>query len=268
MDRTEVAEQPGDQVPMMPPLDRGALRYVGSFPSLPTPGDEQHYSLLDHVRHLLAKDPTLQRIGLQGGLDIWLFRNTEKILEWSSAARDSWAGGQNSALDLVHRHMIRVLEYLDGVAYVSTTGDLPAGSPVLVDPQAGRIGLLETSQTQTLPAYLVHVNIHLNGLANSPGHTEAQMQLAIKLDTALNLVASLMQRVHQDAVKLVRMDDAHLRAASALALLNDMVTNATDAYAGTFDPATGGNTNGVVWIHNEMQGLATVPVMATSANMR
>jgi hypothetical protein len=81
-------------MPETPPLDPKEWRYVGSIPNVPTPGDEQQYSLLSHMRHLLTKDPTLQEIGLQGGLDIWLYRNSEKILEWSSAARDSWAGGQ------------------------------------------------------------------------------------------------------------------------------------------------------------------------------
>ena len=261
--RFEVAEQDSQQTPTTPPLDPAAWRYVGSIPDLPTPGDEQQYSLLDHLRHLLATDPTLQQLGLQGGLDIWLYRNTGKIWEWSSAARDNWAGGQQTAL--IHRHMLRVLEYLDGTASVSTSGDLPLDAPVLVDPQAGRIGLLEVSPTQALPAYLTHVDIHLQGLTNAPGHTQAQKQLAITIDKALKQVTFLMQNIHQDAVKLVKMNDEQLKSHDALTLLNDMVTNATNAYAGQFDPAIGGNTNGVVWIHNELQGLATMPVTVATA---
>jgi len=253
-----VTEQPSDQVPITPPLDPKTWHYVGSIPTIPTPGDEKQYSLLDHTRHLLAKDPTLQQIGLAGGLDIWLYRNTEKVLEWSSAARDSWAGGQQT--DLIHRHMIRVLDYLDGAAYVYNSGDLPPGSPLLVDPQAGRIGLLEVSPTQQLPGYLTHVDIHLQGVMNAPGHTPGQRQLAIKIDPILKQVTSLMQKIHQDAVTLVKMDDTQLQSQDALTLLNDMVTNATSAYVGQFDPATGGNINGVIWIHNELQGLATIPV--------
>ena len=260
----EVAEQQSDPMPTTPPLDSKLWRYVGSIPNTPTPGDERHYSLLSHMRHLLAKDPTLQQIGLQGGLDIWLYRNAEKILEWSSAARDSWQGGQQT--DLMHRHMIRVLDYLDGAAYVESTGDVPAGSPLLVDPQAGRLGLLEVNQTQLLPAYLIHVDTHLQGVVHAPGHTETQRQLALKIDSALKQVTSLMQKIHQDAVKLVKMNAAQLKSSAALALLNDMVTNATSAYVGQFDPTIGGNTNGVVWIHNELQGLATMSVTVISVN--
>ncbi len=223
-----------------------------------------HFSLLDHVRHLLAKDPALEQLGLAGGLDIWLYRNSGKILEWSSAARDSWAGGQQTTL--IHRQMIRVLDDLDGAAYVYNSGDLPPGSPLLVDPLAGRIGLLEVSPTQELPAYIPHVDLHLQGVTNAPGHTKEQEQLALKIDTALMQVSSLMQKIHQDAVKLVKMDKTQLRSNDALTLLNDMVTNATNAYAGQFDPMTGGNTNGIIWIHNELQGLATMPVTAAVTN--
>jgi len=253
-----VTEQPNNAVLTTPPLDPKTWRYVGSIPTIPTPGDEKQYSLLAHIRHVLAKDPTLQDIGLAGGLDTWLDRNSEKILEWSSAARDSWAGGQQT--DLIHRHMIRVLDYLDGGAYVSVSGDLPADTPLLVDPQAGRIGLLEVMPTQVLPGYLTHVDIHLQGVMNAPGHTPAQRQLAIRIDPILKQVTTLMQKIHQDAVTLVKMDETQLQSQDALTLLNDMVTNATSAYVVQFDPATGGNINGVTWIHNELQGLATIPV--------
>jgi len=261
----QVTEQPSNQVPTTPPLDPKTWRYIGSIPNIPTTGDKKQYSLLDHTRHLLAKDPTLQQIGLPGGLDIWLYRNTEKILEWSSAARDSWAGGQQT--NLIHRHMIRVLDYLDGAAYVYNSGDLPADAPLLVDPQAGRIGLLEVSQTQTLPAYLTHVALHLQGVINAPGHTQEQSQLAVKIGTALEQVTSLMQKIHQDAVTLVKMDQTQLQSQDALTLLNDMVTNANSAYAGQLDPATGENTNGIVWIHSQLQELAIIPVTAINNNL-
>jgi MFS family permease len=255
----KVAEQPGDVVPVTPPLDPKSLPYIGSIPSTPAPGDKQHYSLLDHLRHLLATDPTLQKIGLQGGLDIWLYRNAGKIQEWSSAARDSWTGGQQT--DLVRRHMIRILDYLDGGGYVYSSGDVPPGSPLLVDPLASRIGLLEVNPTQELPAYLTHVDHHLQGLINAPGHSEAQLQRAVKLDAALAKAISLLQKVHQDAIKLVKMDATQLKGDDALTLLNDMTTSATDAYSGQFDTAGGGITNGIIWIHHEVQGLATIPVI-------
>jgi hypothetical protein len=162
--------------------------------------------------------------------------------------------------------MIRVLDYLDGGAYVSVSGDLPADTPLLVDPQAGRIGLLEVMPTQVLPGYLTHVDIHLQGVMNAPGHTPAQRQLAIKIDAILKQVTTLMQSIHQDALTLVKMDETQLQSQDALTLLNDMVTNATSAYVGQFDPVTGGSINGITWIHNELQGLATISITTPAAN--
>jgi hypothetical protein len=77
-----VTEQDASEEPGAPSLDSATWRYAGGIADTPTPGDENHYSLLSHLRHLLAKDPTIESLGLSGGLDIWLYRNGGKILEW------------------------------------------------------------------------------------------------------------------------------------------------------------------------------------------
>src|SRR5581483_5764732 len=259
-----VTEQTNQVQPASPSNDPATWRYTGSIPDIPTPGDENHYSLLNHLRHLLAKDPMLQEIGLTGGLDIWLYRNAGKILEWASAARDDWAGGQQTAL--LHRQIIRILDYLDGAAAVTASGDLPLNTPFLADSRAGRLGLLEVSQTPALPAYLTHVGIHLLGVMNAPGHSEGQQRIANAVAYALKQVRAQMQQIHQDAVALAKMDETQLKSTRALALLNDMVTAATNAYAGQADPTTGENTNGIIWIHHELQLLATIQVTSVASN--
>lgn len=214
-----VTEQASQVQPASPSNDPATWRYTGSIPDIPTPGDEKRYSLLDHLHHLLAQDPTLQEICLTGGLDIWLYRNAGKILEWAGAARDDWAGGRQTAL--IHRQMIRIVDYLDGAATVTTSGDLPLDTPFLADPQAGRLGLLEVRQSQTLPAYLTHVGIHVLGVMNAPGHSAEQQRIAIAVEDALNQIRVQLQQVHQDAVILAKMDETQLRSASALLLLNN-----------------------------------------------
>ena len=47
---------------------------------------------LDHLRHLYYNENHLQILALYGGLDIWVFRNTAKLLEWSTSARDDFDG--------------------------------------------------------------------------------------------------------------------------------------------------------------------------------
>jgi hypothetical protein len=252
-----VTEQAVNEKPIIPSLEPATWRYAGSIPDIPTPGDANHYSLLSHLRHLLAKDPTLESIGLSGGLDIWLYRNTGKILEWSSAARDDWAGGQAS-LALMRRQIDRVLDYLDGVNFVWR--DVPPDTPWLVDPQAGRIGLLEVEQGQNPPGYLAHIDFHLVGYANSPGVTADQKRLANKIDGMLTAVTALLWKVHGDAAALAKMSDTALLAPQALSLLNDMETNANDAFVGQLDLATGSVQGGVTQIHDELQRLATIEV--------
>jgi hypothetical protein len=252
-----VTEQAANEEPIIPSLDPATWRYAGSIPATPTPGDANHYSLLSHLRHLLAKDPTLEAIGLSGGLDIWLYRNTGKILEWSSAARDDWAGGQSS-LALMRRQIERVLDYLDGAAFVGR--DVPPDTPWLVDPEAGHIGLLELEQGQNPPGYLAHIDFHLVGYANSPGVTTDQKRLANKIDGMLIAVTALLWKVHADASQLAKMSDTALLSPQALSLLNDMETNANDAFVGQPDPTTGNVQGGVTQIHDELQRLATIEV--------
>ncbi len=251
-----VTEEDAANRPVTPALDQTAWRYLGEIPSTPTPGDEKHYSLLSHLRHLLAKDPELQQIGLSGGLDLWLYRNTGKLLEWSSAARDDWASGNNT--DLLRRQVIRVLDYLDGTAYVGH--DTPAGTPILVDPKVGRVGILEVDPNQALPSYLSHISLHLTGLVNAPVHTTSQQQIATKVDKEVQAVTILMQHIRQDAIQLVKMSNTELQQTKALSLLNDMVTNTNTAYVGQQDPTTGQAQGGVTWIHGQLQLLAAVPI--------
>jgi hypothetical protein len=260
-----VTEQAANEELIIPSLDPATWRYTGSIPDTPTPGDANHYSLLSHLRHLLAKDPTLEGIGLSGGLDIWLYRNTGKILEWSSAARDDWAGGQSS-LALMRRQIDRVLDYLDGAAFVWR--DVPPETPLLVDPKAGRIGLLEFDQGQNPPGYLAHIDLHLVGYSHSPGVTAQQRRLATQIDAMLIAVTALLWKVHGDATLLAKMSDTALLGQEALSLLNDMETKANDAFVGQPDSATGSVQGGVTQIHDELQLLATIQVSTIAGRGR
>jgi len=60
--------------------------------------------------------------------------------------------------------------------------------------------------------------------------------------------------------------DTALLAKEALSLLNDMETNANDAFVGQPDPATGNVQGGVTEIHDELQLLATIEVSTVAGN--
>ena len=256
-----VTEESAKQPPITPSLDTSTWRYQARIPAIPVPGDPNHYSLLSHLRHLLAKDPDVESTGLHGGLNLWLYRNSLAIVDEANTAREDW---QSRATADMHRQIVRILDYLDGFNYVQL--DVPFVDPVtqvetpfLIDRKVGAIGLLTFSQRQALPGYLVHINLHLDGAISSPGISSGQKALAGQIDVALTrVITPLFQKVHDDAARLVKMDDAQLQTSQALSLLNDMATNANAAVSGPVDPATGTVGKGVTWLHAIMEQLAVV----------
>ncbi len=259
-----VVEDTADSAPPTPSQNPIQWRWEGWIPSTPTPGDEKGYSLLSHLRHLLAKDPTLKENNIPGGLAIWLTRNTAKVEEWASAAQGQWRGNNSSLgdADMIHKHMLRILEYLDGKFYY--TRDVPVHSPWLVDPLAGKIGLLNSIQNQNPPGYLTHVDIHLTGLANSPGHTKEQNTLAIQVDEVINKMNRDLLQVRKDAAQVAQMNITQLRQPTTLSLLDDMANLTTEVKSGWFDAQTGENIGGVLWIESRLQQLAAVSIVANN----
>jgi hypothetical protein len=238
-------------------MDTTLWRYYAQIPQTPNPQDPEHFSLLDHLRHLLAADPTLDHLNLPGGLVAWLTRNTEKVLEWTGSARDDWTAG--SAIG--ERNMAsRLLDYLDGANYVDQ--DVP-GTPILVNPTIAPVGLLMYVQqgTETPPPYIYHINIHLNGVVNSPGATATQRHLAGLIDTYLNYVRQWLEKVRDDVRQILTMPDANLLKPHTQQLLDEMETYANYAYVGKLDPVTNQVQGGVVQIGYVSQSIAMLQVL-------
>lgn len=251
-----ITEESASNPPSAPTLNQSAWRYYTQIPQTPNPQDTEHFSLLDHLRHLLAQDPKLAALHLPGGLMIWFFRNTEKVLEWSGSARDYL---QQQNIDGVRNQVIRVLDYLDGSQFVQL--DVPPGTPNLVNPTIAPVALLEFDPTrQAPPGYIYHINVHLHGLLASPGATDAQRSLAGEMDTYLNNVGMWLQRVRQDAVQEMKMQKSDLLSNTSLNLLDDMATYARYAFVGNIDPGTNKIQGGVVQIYYDSQALAKLVV--------
>ena len=265
-----VTEEDANQLPTNPSLDTNTWRYDAKFSSRPNPADTvNHFSLFDHLKHLLSQDPKLKLIGLGGGLDIWLFRNTTKVLEAAGSARDAHQGctpaPNNGACAFIHRSLERVLDYLDGSTYVQA--DVPVDTPVRIDPTIARVALLEIDVVQQQPpGYLRHIGTHLRELSTSPGVTPDQRTLAIRITQAIDNVQGRLEAVHTDAVQLEKMDNSQMSQPAALSILNDLFTQANHAFLGQFDPNTSTVKEGVVQIHNNIQKLATFDVMSCTSN--
>ena len=73
-------------------------------------------------------------------------------------------------------------------------------------------------------------------------------------------VQSWLENLRTDARQIVAMPDSSLSSPAAFALLNDIVDSANKAYTGDITPSTNQVREGVTWIHDHMQALATLAV--------
>jgi eukaryotic-like serine/threonine-protein kinase len=269
-----VTEEDASQQPANPSLDVQVWRYYSAFSTAANPADPKHYSLLDHMRHLLSQDPKLKGVGLRGGLSEWLFRNTTKILETAGSARDTRKAcpeGVPETCDtgLILRQVARILDYLDGAAYVQTE-NIPTsiqGDHLLIDPTVARVALLEfDTLNQQPPGYLEHIGTHLRDISQISSATPNQRDLANRINLDINNVQGWLDALHADAQKIIHMSPTQLVQPEALTTLNDLFTQANTALVGQIDPNTDKVKDGVVQIYYNIQALATFDVAPCTIN--
>jgi hypothetical protein len=267
-----ITEEDASQQPTSPSPDvLHTWRYSSAFSTAPYLKDPKRYSLLDHLRHLLSQDPKLQKAGLVGGLSEWLYRNTTKILEAAGSARDSQKGCIGSADEacagLIFRQVARILDYLDGSAYVQTE-NIPTsiqGDQLLIDPTIARVALLEFDTVhQEPPGYLKHIGTHLQDISEIPAATPSQRALANNINQDINNVQGWLDAVHKDASELIHMSSTQVLQPEALTKLNDLFNQANAAFVGQVDPNTNNAKEGVVQIYYHIQALATFDVAPCS----
>lgn len=243
---------------------RSTWRYYAQIPQQPY-GSNQ-LSALDHIRHLFYKETRVAVLGLPGGLDVWLFRNTEAVLERAVSARDDYSTTAGNAA--LMRGLFRVmLEYLDGSPNVSL--DLPGVA--LNPPPDTRVGLLSVAPAQQQgsdlsnnpPGYLDHFALHLNGVVQAPDATAQMRVLSTQMIEALNNTRGWLAQVRTYTRQLVVMDDAQLAQASTLILLDNLLQYATYAYVGQLDPKTDQVLPGVLQVHYDVQKLAALTLSAS-----
>jgi len=249
-----------------PLLDQSTWRYYAALPQTPDAADPLHFSMLDHLRHLLVESPELAIRGLHGGLAFWFARNAATVASLASTLGEDW---HNGSARTIREQIIRILDYLDGNAVIKT--DLPASTPWLADVRIAQVPLLGPApkeadppgyvfQNETPPGYVYLIQTHLNGAVLSPQATPAQHQLAIQINGAIDDARQSLTSVYQDAKRLFSMTDAQLLQSSALAVIDDLATQAQYAYTGQPNPSTGVTQGGSLWIYNNFQRLATFDV--------
>lgn len=254
-----------------PLLDQNTWRYYAAIPQTPNPADKLHFSMLDHLRHLLVESPELATRGLHGGLAFWFVRNTATVSDLANSLADDWRKKDANA---IHDQIVRILDYLDGVSSVTT--DVPSGTPLLADARDAQVALLGPApqssdppgyvyQNEAPPGYVYLIELHINGAVLSPQTTSEQRGLAIQIQGGIDSVKRSLAQVYQDAKQLIHLTNAQLLQPSALILLDNMTTQAQYAYTGRANPSTGISQGGVLWIYDNLQRLAAFDVAPYTA---
>jgi len=221
--------------------------------------DMTNDTVLQHLRHLLADAPELTPLRLYGGLDIWLYRNTQKVLEWVGSARDA------TDPSLIQRQVIRTLAYLDGVQYFAH--DVPRGTPCLCQLPNSSVAILEFDvQAQNPPGYLSQIGTHLNALTQAPGVTPEKRMLAAQIDQDINNMQGWLEQVHKDAKQLMNTPLGQYNSPASRSILDDMEANALYAFVGRPDPSTGQVLGGMIQVHYTIQNLTTFDVLPFSSH--
>jgi serine/threonine protein kinase len=249
-----------------PLIDTRTWRYYAEIPEKPSPDDKLHFSMLDHLRHLLVESPELRIRGLHGGLAFWFARNTFAALEAANGAREA---SHNKESSTIRNQVIRVLDYLDGASFVQT--EVPHGTPLLADASASQVALLGPSPTnpnppgytygdEASPGYVYLISEHMGGAIESPQTTADQRTLAVQINQGLDREKSVLEQIHQDAKQLLSMNLEQLLQPAALSILNDLASQAQDAYTGQINPSNGQPEDGALWTYDNLQRLVTFDI--------
>ena len=254
-----ITEEDANATPLNPTPDKSQWKYYAFIPQTPAAG--QKFSLLDHLRHLLTDDPDLQHLHtpLPGGLAIWTYRDTQKLAFWANDALNAW---KTQNFNDTHKRVIETLDYLDGSQLVAK--DVPTGTPLMADPLPSQVPLLTLQPNQQPPGYLQHDDVHLQGVVDSPGSTATQKKLATQIHGLLSSAQATMIKIRQDAKQLANMSNVQLSQSSSQAILQDMFTQANEAFTGTPNYVTNMSQakGGITIVYEDIQKLAMFDVTA------
>jgi len=154
--------------------------------------------------------------------------------------------------------LVRILDVLDGSTLVQQ--DVPAGTPLYVTPPLSQVPLLQAEPGQQPPSYLTQISMQLAVIAHASDATSQQRQIAVSIHTELDPVTNALEKVRRDARELLMLPDVQLGQSVALPLLDDLVEQATVAYAGSLNPASGERAGGTLRMADQLERLATITV--------
>jgi len=248
-----VTEESASPQPNNPTADQSKWRYYGIFPQTPDLNDTNHYSALDHLRHLLVSGPVSMTNNpgfLPGGLGVWFLQNVSYLYYWSLTAR----GEETYDLTAMHNDVVRMLDVLDGASIVNQ--DVPQKTPLLIGSPYSQKPLLTLDPNTMIPGYIDDIEAHLLGFSGSPGVTSEQQALSGQIDSQLNALKVVLDQIRADAKQLVTMTISDLNSPTAQSTIYDLTNQAANAYFGETNAITGVHQGGVMAFFEQLQQLA------------
>ncbi len=233
--------------------------YYAILPQEKSPVD--HYSVVDHLNHLLTDDPNLEKLQMRFGLRYWLLKNTQALIPEVAGARSAW---QNKDIPTLRQHLVNTVYYLEGTACApSDLRNVPSGTSVTPDSavaQNVRASLLDCPQNSILSGILAHIEVHMQGVVKAPKATSEQKTLAPRIQMEIVQVRAWLEQLHQDALQLLQLPDAQLLQPSIQPQIERMVTLANEVYGGQTTPRQAGAQQ----IGDGLQHLATFDILPCS----
>ena len=243
-----VTEQSASTVPTYPTQNKKQWRYSAMLPQ--TPSSIDHLSYLDHLRHLLVFEPTLEHSQLHYGLDFWLLNTLQELSTATLILSNT------STLQETRQALANLLSSLDGPCARQQLSNTPE-STLLENAAMARatsISLLNCAQKTNQLGYLARIMYEVNAMLKAPGVSSQEAQHAVQISSYLNVIQENLRQMSTDALQLSRLDTVHLQRAQLLR--NDLVSHASNVISGYFDPVTQTLQPGMKQITNEITFLA------------
>jgi serine/threonine protein kinase len=255
--RLLITEEASGPTPKQFSTDRRAWRYYAEIPQRTLSPGAPRLGSIRYLRFLLFESNKMIAQGIHGGSATLLLRNTQKVLEWAGSARDDWA---LQRYDLIHRHFIRILDYIDGSAFVSV--DLPPETPLLVNPTLAQNGLVTIVPGENPESYPPRAAFSiLSFIEAAPNLSPEKQELGIKTEKDVRVnIEQHLQLVRQYAKQLFAMNNEQLAQKSTLSILDHMLEQARIAYSGEYDPSVNHFVGGALNDYHNIQYLASYDI--------
>ncbi len=272
-----ITEEDGQRVENNPFLHQDAWRYFAELPQEYATTGSYHLSILNQVRDLLVQTPEFRALGLSGNLNTWVLRKMAEVSGWSIEMRNSW-----NNVKVVRERLSDILCNLAGkctyaaisrstisttMTYSETKIPGSANLPLIkYCMQEAGVQLAGMNNMKVPCGILDDIMFHITGILQSPGINPSLQAQAEQIRAAINRVKSWLIRLQQDAMAMMRMNDAQLVQPAAGALLSDIILQARWAYTGQLDPVTGNMLGGIGYLYDSIQRLATFDVSPYTLN--